>query len=163
MLARVGELDRDALALATPTFVRGLVELDIVPFEFLKAYLKCLKAARIPARDRAFERGEQELTFDLRRRDRFIDGRIISPVTSPATFPARSGINSVARRYSRISRISGAAAAAAASASYAAMTRLRPRARLLLDRLLDERARPGLGERDEIVQRLPMLRLKRSA
>src|SRR5579862_6446604 len=57
VLARVGELYREALALATPTFMRGLVELDIGPFEFLKAYLKRLEAARVPARDRAFERG----------------------------------------------------------------------------------------------------------
>ena len=45
--------------------MRGLIELDVVPLEFLKAYLKRVETARIQARHRGFECGEQELAFDL--------------------------------------------------------------------------------------------------
>src|SRR5215467_10599798 len=52
-----------------PLRVPGLVELDVIPFEFLKPDFQCIEAARLPSEDPGLESGKQKLTFDLQRCD----------------------------------------------------------------------------------------------
>src|SRR6202040_2612482 len=69
ILARVAQLDRHTLVLTPPALMRALVELEVIPFEFLKPHLERIKAARLAAQCSGVESGQKRLAFGLRRRD----------------------------------------------------------------------------------------------